>query len=184
MTNNPPDSQEIARRIANANLSFPGQVVRLDLYRLLCSFLASKQLSELSDGSDWCPYQPLRDEFEISEIIRILVSSAVAIRGAAQGNFDEHRAAPEFLEQSVVGTLVRNLVTPTEESLNLREACNKIIHARHTEVVRVGDGDPYTDYLRATVILHSEFDGMTGWRASLDILRYAAAGSQIAEQFS
>jgi hypothetical protein len=72
--------REIALRIEHLGLHFPGQVMRLDLYRLVCYFQTSEYLANLSDGGDFCPWQGLRDEFQESEIVRILLQTAVAVR--------------------------------------------------------------------------------------------------------
>jgi hypothetical protein len=42
----------------------PGQVFRLDLYRLLCYFHTSEYRAGLSDWGDFRPWQGMRDEFE------------------------------------------------------------------------------------------------------------------------
>ena len=72
--------RQIRLRVEHLGLHIPGQIIRLDLYRLICHFHSSEYLSKLSDGLDFCPWQELRDEFQNSEIIRILLQTAVMIR--------------------------------------------------------------------------------------------------------
>ena len=71
---------DLGLRMNHIGLSLPGQVLRLDLYRLVCYFQTSEYLADLSDGGDFCPWQGLRDEFQDSEIMRILLQTAVAGR--------------------------------------------------------------------------------------------------------
>jgi hypothetical protein len=55
----------------------------LDLYRLLCMVLADKKIGALADDPDYdnmSPIQDLQDSFRDGELIRILISSAVALR--------------------------------------------------------------------------------------------------------
>jgi hypothetical protein len=80
----------------------------LDLYRLVCYFQASEYLSKLSDGGDFCPWQGLRDDFQDSEIIRILLQTAVAIRFIGLGHADQQRGQKTLLEEPV-GALFKHV---------------------------------------------------------------------------
>src|SRR3954470_23582918 len=64
--------RNLSLRLNQIGLSLPGQLLRLDLYRLACYFQTSEYLANLSDGGDFCTWQGLRDEFQDSEIMRIL----------------------------------------------------------------------------------------------------------------
>ena len=73
--------RKLGLRFNHIGLRFPGQVLRLDLYRLLCLLHASKPILEQWDEQDeFCPLLGLREEFENAEIIRILLQTAIAIR--------------------------------------------------------------------------------------------------------
>ncbi len=127
------EAKEQQRRIGlrwnHIGLSLPGQVLRLDPYRLVCYFQTSEYLASLSDGGDFCPWQGLRDEFQDSEIARILLQTAVAVRFIGAGHADEMRAQKDWLEDSV-GKLYK-VGEADSQPLPLREACNKIIREEY-----------------------------------------------------
>ena len=125
--NHPPYSM---LRFFHAGMQIPGQVIRLDLYRLLCHVHTSEYLSNLSDMGDFCPWQSLRDDFEASEIVRILLQTSVMVRFIGFGHADEARSHRDALSEPV-GELFKDTRRPESESLQLREACNKIIHAHN-----------------------------------------------------
>jgi len=131
-----------------------GPIFRRDLYHLLSAFLASKHLIALSDGQDHCPYWKARDEFESSEIIRLLFSTAAGVRVLEEDirTYEEARGL-RLPDSPPVGTLVRNLAVPSpEEPLLLREACNKILHAELINFDRVNPKNTARSYLKATGI--------------------------------
>lgn len=165
----------------NFHILFQGNVIRLELYRLMCHFHSSKLFSKLTDGSDWCPYQPIREQFEHDEVIRILLTSAIFCRTFAGSVGDERRK--EWLASSNVGILQKNAKTPLLVSINIREACNKIIHAKTLTLGRVHPYQPYYGHLRPFVYLHSSRDRSVGWNAKLDIHKYVAEMSQLAAMF-
>jgi hypothetical protein len=153
-------------------------IVRRDFYHLLTAFLASKHLIGLSDGQDHCPFWRVRDEFEESEIVRLLVTTAVGarIREEDLRAFEKARGL-QLPKSPPVGTLVRNIARPTqEEPLHLREACNKIIHAELINFDRVNAKKPTKSYLNPKVYLYSSRDRKSGWRAVLHVAEYAGVG--------
>ncbi len=165
-------------RIENAKIDFPEQSVRLELYRLACHFLSSKALRDLSDGSDWCPYQPLRDEFQRSEIMRILLY--VAISGRHLGDKLRDLGNLEFMEKVSVGVLIESLAAPKAKALNLRECCNKIIHAKQVVLSERLSGNPYRAYLRPAITLYSDDVRKVGWKAQIDVEKFVAEFSRLA----
>jgi hypothetical protein len=120
------DPEEIALRVDNANIQFPGQIGRLDLYRLLCHFESSERLSQRSEGLDFCPWQSLRDDFETPEIIRILLQTAIATRFMTSGQTDPIRAFAKAANAEV-GILFRKTAASLSKPLIMREACNKSV---------------------------------------------------------
>jgi hypothetical protein len=119
------------------NPNLDGGPFALDLYRLLCMMLADKQIAALVDQLAYTtpPVQELQDRYRSSEIIRILISSAVTLRIL----FDQHPRAFDTLPHKPCGKLWPRWPEQkrTSELLTLREACNKIIHARNIEDVPV-----------------------------------------------
>jgi hypothetical protein len=123
------ESRRLALRWFNLGRHIPGQVLRLDLYRLVCYFQASEYLASLSDD-DFSTWQGLRQDFQDSEIMRILLQMAVAIRFIGFGHADQMKGQRDVLEESV-GLLFKSVTDSASEPLPLREACNKIIHAHN-----------------------------------------------------
>jgi hypothetical protein len=164
--------------VENARPHFPKEVVRLELYRLACYFLASKHLRDLSDGSDDCPYQPLRDEFEQSEIVRILIclasSGRIICDGLKRGGYDS------VIQQNIVGTIRDDVTKKEVKHLNVLQACSKLLHARVVVPKTRYQGNPYRRYLRPSVILYSDESRDVGWRADISVVKFVAAFSNIA----
>jgi hypothetical protein len=79
------EQRELRLRLEHLGPRLPAQVLRLDLYRLVCYFHTSEHFADLSDWGDGCPWQGLRDEFQDAEIMRILLQTAVAVRFAGGG---------------------------------------------------------------------------------------------------
>lgn len=179
------EKHEISRRLSNTNMDYPGHDLRLDLYRLLCHFYASEAIAGMSTGEHFCEFSNMRDQFERSEIIRILVNTSVAIRWAGSGHVDKHRNYLESLKRAEVGELIRNIKSPKVETLSMLEACNKIVHCEHSQLVKIGHGMPHEDFIcESKVVLHSDFDASHGWKAVIDINKYVDEGSNIAGAFS
>ena len=107
---------------------FDVQAFRLDLYRLLCCFYASGGFSRLRDTGDFSARElgEVGGEFEEFEITRLLVSIAASVRVIQ----DRDRELFKKLKTNC-GRLIPDLRHPRKyEPLPLREACNKIIHAK------------------------------------------------------
>jgi hypothetical protein len=144
----------------------------LDLYRLLSLMLGDKQLAEMEDGS--ITIQMLRERYVCSELIRILTSTAIALRIL----FDQHEEQLGEVSKRPCGRLFPDWPKKDPaEDLTLREACNKIIHAtkvRHNVV----DPDPGYNpdqigvYLRPFLHLYGTRDNRD-WKADLSIIEFA-----------
>lgn len=159
---------------------FDSGPIRLDLWRLLTSFLAERAFSEASEHELDAPHRPLLglySDFADTETTRILLSSAVALRVAddRDGRVLDQIADP-------CGELQTDLARPEVIPLTLREACNKLLHAERInfDVERLDGGDlvqlGYATFLNPTVYLYGTYRG-TQWRAVLDILSYIRGAS-------
>ena len=150
----------------------------LDLYRLLCLVLADRRVAAIAAESYSIAW--LQGEYLRTEVRRILISSADALRIW----FDLHdRTAFEHLKTDC-GTLFPRW--PEDKSmyevLTLREACNKIIHAKeinYDSVIpdRSHNPDEEGIYLKPILYLHGTKDKQ-GWRSKLsivDFLKWSAA---------
>lgn len=156
---------------------YPQQAIRLEIYRLACIFYSSKRLRDLSDGSDWCPYQPLRDDFEGSEIARILLVLASAGRQICSDLRAQGYA--EAVSKNIVGIIQENVAISTTKPLNVLEACSKILHAALILPKVRYQGNPFRQYLRPEVTMYSTQHRAEGWRAVIKIDEFVAAFSNI-----
>lgn len=153
---------------------FGTESFRLDLYRLLCCFLASHEFAKLRGRTITSKVAELDDQFSEFEIMRLLVDIAVKTR-IVQDREREHlrRLTAEC------GYLIPDVTKPrSRQKLTLREACNKIIHAKKfnfdTRNIRVKD-EHYVGTeaaLRPFVFLYGQQDGAK-WKAQLDIIQFA-----------
>ena len=175
--------RDLGLRINHIGLGLPGQVLRLDLYRLVCYFQTSEYLANLSDGRDFCTWQGLRDEFQDSEIMRILLQTAVAVRFIAAGHADNKRAQKDWLEDAV-GKLFKKVGDTVSQPLPLREACNKIIHAKNIVLDSNASGNPYKHFIQPRIFCYEDFEQKTGWRAEIDLLSFVRLCDTLAQQFS
>jgi hypothetical protein len=116
----------------------------------------------------------LRDEYLYSELIRILTSTAAALRIL----FDQYQQDLAEVRQRPCGELFPDWPTTQQpEVLTLREACNKIIHATKVHYDE-DDPDPVHNpdqiglYLRPYVHLYGAWGGHD-WKAVLSIIDFA-----------
>jgi hypothetical protein len=151
----------------------PHDLYFLDVHRLLCYFLASPKLAEISED--------MRIDhiaFSRSDISRLLVSIAASFRVKSDDGTWEH-AMWLHNKYGGVGKLNKN-VHNTEANfvaLEFREACNKILHAEMVtfDIARSDNG---SEILNPYVYLHGS-RGKLSWRAELDIVAFCLAAQNI-----
>lgn len=162
----PPQRLEPGAHLPNVQATY------IDLHRLLSIFLASRAFSDLIHAPAGHS-QELQDplfrlqECEEDEISRILLNLAITARVVD----DAHGRILDLVASSC-GRLVQDLNRPERSvELELREACNKVIHAhgRNFDVEHNATGRPY---LTPTVYLYGQ-QGGTEWKATLDIVEFA-----------
>ena len=90
------------------------------------------------------------------------------LRFTGFGHADPLRAQRKLLEEKV-GELYKNVKVRTSEPLVLREACNKIIHAKNIVLDSNRSGNPYTHYLKPRMFCYEDFQQQTGWKATIDL---------------
>ncbi len=139
----------------------------LELYRLLTIFLASKSFATLLTnfpGEGFDPFYKLQ-EVESNEITRLLLSLAITARV-----IDDREQRIFERVDSNCGELQRDVNKSNIETLDLRKACNKIIHAKKVR----GDIDEIKGqtYLNPFIYLYGEH-GTKNWKAKLDIVSFA-----------
>ncbi|RQU97756.1 hypothetical protein [Burkholderia cenocepacia] len=149
------------------------QATYIDLHRLLAIFLASKEFADRIDAPQRHNAE-LRDplfilqECEEDEISRILLSLAVTARAVD----DAHNQILELVA-GVCGTLIRDMTTPDVTiALELREACNKIIHADHWHF-DLETNEQGRSYLTPTMYIYGRSQGGRNWKAILDVVEFA-----------
>lgn len=146
----------------------------LDLYRLVCMVLASRQVAnhERIDRR----IHTLQKTYLRAEVTRILTSCAIVLRIQLERYVRRKESAIERLD---CGKLFPNWKTNRKkgEVLYLREACNEIIHATD---VRFGVMNPNavmkSAYLRPYLFLYGR-KGRDDWRAVLSLIDFAKYGS-------
>lgn len=143
---------------------------RLDLHRLITCFYASVTFAEHGEDLDDDPVRDLQGEFEEFEVVRLLVNIAVAAR-----IMDEREDRFSKKLDLRCGQLINDLTEPGNIiPLDLREACNKIIHAKkfNWDVDQLKDEGnlpyPTTRFLTPRMHLYGS-KGAQQWKATLEV---------------
>lgn len=139
----------------------------LELYRLLTLFLASKSFAALRANYPGEGFDPIYkiQEVENDEITRLLLSLAITARV-----IDDREGRVFELIGSNCGQIEKDVRTGDVEILDLREACNKIIHAKKVRGDIGKEGEH--SYLNPFIYLHGEQNGKI-WKANLDIIAFS-----------
>ena len=153
---------------------FDRNLFRLDLYRLITCFYSSITFAENIEDHDFDSIKVLQSDFEESEITRLLVNIAVTAR-----IMDDRENNVTSGLSCECGELISDLSKPSNTtSLSLREAYNKIIHAKkfNWDVDNLDKEDetlpyPTTRYLTPRMYLYGS-KGEREWKATLDIEKF------------
>lgn len=141
------------------------KVAILELHRLVCIFLASKQMADLRQGPhDQSEVFDFLQDSEGDEITRILLTVAITARVID----DLQEGVFVLLEAGPCGTLQDGQV---QKNLSLREACNKILHATKIRF-DVDENEQGQKYMNAKIYLYGQRNGVE-WKATLDVLEFA-----------
>ena len=135
----------------------------LELHRLLALFLASKRFADLRThwpGEGFDPIYKIQ-EVEEYEITRLLLTLSITARVM------DDREKRVFQTIANCGQLETDRGT---EILDLREACNKIIHAKRVRLDIEQNGEQ--PYLNPLIYLYGEHKGKC-WRATVDVIAFA-----------
>lgn len=157
----------------NKNHSLDLKPIRLDVYRLACQFEGSRPFSQSLEGLTAEMKQPLKDlerEFFCDEASRILLQSATILRMLA----DESEADADEKNPFFCGTLQMGA---EKEKLSLREASNKIIHARKINFDQLSN-EALEGHFGPFVYLYG-IRGRTAWKATLNIRQYLAYAGRL-----
>ncbi len=139
----------------------------LELHRLLAVFLASKNFSTLRIQCSGEVFDPIFhiQEVEEDEISRLLLNLAIIARV-----IDDRRKPVLDRVGSNCGQLVKDVSNQVVQVLSLREACNKIIHAKKIFFDREEEASQL--YLKPTIHLYGE-QKEKHWKATLDIVAFS-----------
>ena len=145
--------------------------IYLLVYRLLTIFLASPKLSDLCSDDIESSGSRLKQEFEQSEIEHLIIQIATLIRVYD----DQIRKLPGIKVENIynpdVGELYSEFKKRNKEALRLREACNKIIHAKTIKYEIEKKSTIWQSYLKPFIYLYGE-KNRKKWKAVLDIKRF------------
>jgi hypothetical protein len=156
-----------------------GQNILFEMYRLATIFYASKPLSELTnlDPKFKDPVGDMMELCEITEAYRALLNVAIRMRIVLDW-YQTH--ASHYLKNATVpiGTFTCT-ITNNHKDLSLREACNKIIHARSVELHFETSAADRRFALLPEVTLHGVKDSKA-WTATLKISEFLYHGFYLA----
>jgi hypothetical protein len=140
----------------------------IELYRLVAIFLASENFAALRNGEPGEGHDPVYklQECEEEEITRILLVLAITARV-----IDDREGRVYELVGTDCGTLQRNTSRPATESLTLREACNKIIHAKKVRLDMEEDHNRQR-YLNPYIYIYGN-QAEIEWKATVDVVLFA-----------
>jgi len=147
--------------------------VSLATYRLLSHFSASKSIADLCIPGPDCPFSGLRDEHEQAEIAHLLIEIATLVRIAQDSLHHNSPDVAAALPQANVGTLRESESSQRRTQLGLRDACNKIIHAKDITFDVRREEKWYARYLMPRVFLYGTFR-REHWKATLKIRPFCA----------
>lgn len=160
------------------NYELNTETIKRDLYRLATLVFADKPISiEAHDTDD--PLAKLREQFVEEELLHLLIGTAVTNRIIGE-HLLELRADsaelsfPQFNQDC--GLLKKNIQSQSEESLTLREAANKIIHATEIKAAPQEIEDGAFSILPRLFTLRGNLNS-NHWEAKLDLYKYLRASA-------
>lgn len=156
----------------NEGLGISSEFLNHQLYLLACMVHASAAFEQLGKH----PIKDLRQQFQETEIGRLLLTIAAAVRNA----MDQNPSRAEYWLQGVddnVGML-ELLKEGKKSALNFREACNKLIHCLSINFDYAADKPRRGMALDPFVHLYG-FRGDREWKATIDINRFVDVAAQL-----
>jgi len=158
----------------NDGLGISGDFLNHQLYLLGCMVHASAAFESLGNH----PLLDLRQQFQETEIGRVLLIIAVAVRNAMDQNPSRAKYWLEGVEDNV-GTLNElGSKKKTESVLIFREACNKLIHCLSINFHYVSENPKRGMAMFPLVHLYGMKEKKE-WKATIDINKFINAASQL-----
>lgn len=158
----------------NEGLGIVSEFLDHQLYLLGCMVHTSLAFEALGNH----PLLMLRQQFQESEIGRLLITIAVVVRNAMDQNPPRAEYWLEGVEDNV-GTL-KNLGQKNETGsvLVFRDACNKLIHCLSINFHYVSENPKRGMALVPLAHLYGT-KGQEKWKATIDIDKFIAVASQL-----
>lgn len=146
----------------------------IDLHKLLTIFQASESIAALAESQLLPPTRQIFDGIERDEITRILLGVAATVRIVEDRKMKGGRVYDLLV--NAVGSLVADSDRPSNrEKLELREACNKILHSRSIEALqRLGANN--VPALDGRIRLRGKKD-KRDWVAEIDAVDFCASAA-------
>ena len=154
--------------------------IRRDIYRLFTHFHGSRALAEVSNMDTGIYYSNLQQRFEELEIQDLLLRLAVRIRILE----DAYRETWQEQWSKPVGCLFSDSTKAQHAALSLREACNKVIHARYVNFCRTGvaeESEVIFPLLPMVVLYGTRIRSPAFWKCELQINEFLDSALAIAE---
>lgn len=137
-----------------------------DFYYLCAIFGASKDIYKkffkLDEKSKYSIFNTFKD-IEFTEAQKRLISIAVICRNELENNGKRELE----LEENNIGTI---LIKNKKDNLDLRETCNKIIHAKNIEF-ETSSTDKWSGYLKSKIYLYGTYKGEE-WKATINVYKF------------
>lgn len=152
-------------------------VCRQKLYTLLALFFASERFADQCDDSHTCQFRALLDDHEESLITQLLIESAVLIR-VKDDLFVQQRGISTEANRTMVGRFGAPAEKPLSSELSVREACNKIIHAKLINFDVSREDQWRSRHLNPIIYLYGE-QRKSDWKAELDVIKWVEFGSAV-----
>ena len=163
------------RSIEGYGFPIAAEALDLELYLLACGFAASPAL--FAQGRLTPGVGHLRQTFELSEVSRRFIAIAVTVRSKLDHCSDlEMKRLDDAIGS--VGELMPDASDPTKtQALDLREACNKIIHALDVDFKFSEPDSEELGGLLPKVTLIGEYG--KPWKAILDVYAFIAGAYRV-----
>lgn len=151
----------------------------IELHRLLTMFLASKPLADLRTMYPGEGHDPIYriQEVEEDELTRLLLTLAITARVV-----DDREGRLFDLIGLACGSLQADVSRPGTIELGLRDACNKIIHARKIRI-ELAESEKTQPYWLPWINLYGQSKPATEWHARLDVVEFAKAYMLLVMEF-
>ncbi len=170
-------SQVAPRWVGPAGHYMSSEMVRLELYRLLSTVLATQPIAALTEDVLTDPFAALMDACFEDEFSALFLSVAIKLQ-----IYDEHHGGRLRRAEAVCGHVINPGGVPPEEPLTLTAACRHILQSRTFRAeIEPGDGIYENNaYVKPMVSLEGCYPNGNAWHATLDLLAFVRGCLEVA----